>query len=58
LLKLDKEEAVFVFDNKDLPKNKWTNLEEGKCYEFTVKEGNNGSNLLIDFVVEGEGIFI
>jgi hypothetical protein len=22
LLKLDKEEAVFVFDNKDLPKNK------------------------------------
>ena len=44
--------------NKEFPKDKWTNLTEGKQYEFTVKEGNNGSNLLVDFVEEGQGIFI
>lgn len=58
LLKLTNEEVIFVFDNKDLPKNKWTNLEEGKQYEFTVKESNNSTNLLVDFVMEGEDIFV
>jgi hypothetical protein len=58
LLKLDNNEVIFVFDNKELPKDKWTNLSEGKQYEFTVKEGNNGSNLLVDFFSEGDGVFI
>ena len=58
LLKLDNGEVIFVFNNKELPKDKWTNLAEGKQYEFTVKEGNNGSNLLIDFISEGDGVFI
>ena len=58
LLKLDNGEVIFVFENKDLPKDKWTNLTEGKRHEFTVKEGNNGSILLVDFVVEGEEVLI
>ena len=58
LLKLANEEVVFVFENKDTPKDKWTNLQEGKQYEFTVKEGNNNANLLVDFMAEGEEIFI
>jgi hypothetical protein len=27
-------------------------LKEGQEYNFTVEEGNNGSNLLIDFEIE------
>ncbi|CAH1755800.1 15108_t:CDS:10 [Entrophospora sp. SA101] len=44
ILKLDAEEVIFVFSN----------LKEGEEYTFTVKEGNNGSNILVDF--EGQGI--
>ena len=48
LLELDNTERIFVFSSK-VSKEKWSNLEESKKYEFTVEDGNNGSNLLVDF---------
>ena len=51
ILKLENEEAIFVFSSK-VKEERWAGLEEGKEYNFTVEEGNNGSNLLIDFVIE------
>lgn len=52
LLTLDNEEKIFVFPRK-VNNSEWDRLEEGKSYEFTVEEGNNGSNLLISFKALG-----
>lgn len=57
LLKLDNGESSFIFPSK-VKKDKWTQFQEGKSYEFTVSEGTNGSNLLVDFVGEEGGVFI
>ena len=48
LLEIQNKEAIFVFAGKTDPK-KWNKLEENKSYEFVVEEGNNGSNILVDF---------
>ena len=52
ILKLENEETIFVFASK-INAERWGQLkEEDKEYKFTVEEGNNGSNLLIDFEIE------
>jgi hypothetical protein len=46
------EETIFIFSSK-IDVERWAQLkEEDKEYNFTVEEGNNGSNLLIDFEIE------
>ena len=58
LLKLDNDEAIFVFPGR-VPTSEWTKLTEGKKYSFVVEPGQNGnSNLLLSFEAEGEIIFI
>lgn len=52
LLKLDNQEAIFVFPNQDTPSDRWIELQEGQEYTFTVKEGLNASNILIDFELD------
>ena len=51
VLKLDNEEVIFVFPRK-VSEERWNWLEQGKEYNFTVEEGKNGNNLLVDFEVE------
>lgn len=53
ILKLENEETIFVFASK-VKEERWGGLiEDGQQeYNFTVEEGNNGSNLLIDFEIE------
>lgn len=48
LLELANEETVFVFASKVKPNN-WSELQEGKNYEFTIMESKIGSNSLVDF---------
>ena len=48
LLKLENEEAIFVFSSK-VKSDDWELLQEGKRYVFAVEEGNNANNLLIFF---------
>jgi len=51
ILKLDNEETIFVFPKK-VSEERWNWLEEGKGYNFTIEEGKNGNNLLVDFEIE------
>jgi 'Cold-shock' DNA-binding domain len=51
ILKLDNDESVFVFSSK-VKEERWSGLKENQEYNFTVEEGNNGSNLLVDFEIE------
>ena len=51
VLKLNDEKTVFVFSGK-VSEERWNWLEEGKAYNFTVMEGKNGNNLLVDFEIE------
>jgi len=51
ILKLSDEETLFVFPRK-VSEERWNWLEEGKEYNFTVEEGRNGNNLLVDFEIE------
>ena len=53
ILKLDNEEVIFVFSRK-INVERWNWLEQGKEYSFTVEEGKNGNNLLVDFEIEVE----
>ena len=48
ILKLDNGENIFVFPSK-VNKFRWNELNNGKRYIFTVEEGNNGTNILIDY---------
>ncbi|CAG8435195.1 5926_t:CDS:2 [Ambispora gerdemannii] len=41
ILELDNGESIFVFS-------------EGQAINFTVEEGNNGTNLLVDYEIEAE----
>ena len=51
ILELDNGESVFVFGGK-VNEDKWNSLAEGKEINFTVEEGRNGANLLVDYVIE------
>ena len=51
ILELDNGESIFVFGGKVNPE-KWGWLEEGKEINFTVEEGRNGANVLVDYVIE------
>lgn len=51
ILKLDNDESVFVFASK-VKEERWGGLKQDQEYNFTVEEGNNGSNLLVDFEIE------
>jgi cold shock CspA family protein len=51
ILELDNGESIFVFSGK-VNEEKWGWLEEGKEINFTVEEGRNGANLLVDYVIE------
>jgi len=51
ILELDNGESILVFSGK-VNEEKWDWLKEGKEINFTVEEGKNGANLLIDYVIE------
>jgi len=51
ILELANGESVFVFSGK-VNEERWNWLEEGKEINFTVEEGKNGANLLVDYVIE------
>ena len=51
VLKLNNDEVIFVFSS-NVKEDRWTWLNEGQEYNFKVKEGINGSNLLVDFEIE------
>jgi cold shock CspA family protein len=51
ILELESGESIFVFDGK-VNSERWSWLEEGKAINFTVEEGKNGANLLVDYVIE------
>ena len=51
ILELGNGESIFVFSGKVNPE-KWTWLKERQEINFTVEEGNNGANLLVDFEIE------
>ena len=53
ILRLEGGEAIFVFQS-EVSKEKWDELEEGKEYTFSVREGFNGSNLLVSFKTKSE----
>lgn len=48
VLKLDNDETIFVFSNQ-VSLKRWDFLIEGNSYQFTIQEGNQGGNLLVDF---------
>ena len=51
VLELNNGENIFVFDSK-VKEEKWPWLKEGQEINFTVEEGKNGANLLVDYVIE------
>jgi len=51
ILELDNSESIFVFSGK-VNSERWDWLKEGQEINFTVEEGRNGSNLLVDYVIE------
>ena len=51
ILELESGESIFVFSGK-VDEEKWPWLKEGKEINFTVEEGKNGANLLVDYVIE------
>ena len=51
ILELNNGENVLVFSNK-VNSERWNWLAEGKEINFTIEEGKNGANLLVDYVIE------
>ena len=51
ILELDNGESILVFSGK-VSEEKWPWLKEGQEINFTVEEGKNGANLLVDYVIE------
>ena len=51
ILELDSGKSILVFSDKVSPE-KWSWLTEGKEINFTIEEGKNGANLLVDYVIE------
>jgi len=50
ILELANGESVFVFAGK-VKEERWTWLTENKNIDFTVEEGKNGVNVLVDFQI-------
>lgn len=53
ILELENGESIFVFPGK-VGEERWERLREGEKISFTVEEGRNGTNLLVDYEVENE----
>lgn len=51
ILELSSGESVFVFSGK-INQGRWPWLKEGQQANFTVEEGKNGANLLLDYEIE------
>jgi len=51
ILELDNGESIFVFSGK-INQEKWDWLKEGQEIKFTVEEGKNGANVLVDYEIE------
>ena len=51
ILELANDQSILVFSGK-VNAERWGWLAEGKEINFTVEEGNNGANLLVDFEIE------
>ena len=51
ILELENSESIFVFAGK-VNEERWDWLKEGTEINFTVEEGKNGANLLVDYVIE------
>jgi len=51
ILELDNGGSIFVFSGKVNPE-KWPWLKEGTKINFTVEEGKNGANVLVDYEIE------
>ena len=51
ILELENGETIFVFSGK-VSEEKWPLLKEGQEINFTVEEGKQGANLLVDYVIE------
>ena len=51
ILELDNGESILVFSGK-VNAERWNWLKEGQEINFTVEEGNNSANLLVDFEIE------
>ena len=51
ILELNNGENVLVFSNK-VNSERWNWLAEGKEINFTIEEGKNGANLLVDYEIE------
>lgn len=51
ILELNNKETLFVFPLK-VNEERWSWLEEGKNYNFTVEESKKGGNILVDFEIE------
>ena len=51
VLELDNGESIFVFAGK-INEERWSWLKEGTEINFTVEEGRNEANLLVDYVIE------
>ena len=51
ILELENGETIFVFSGK-VSEEKWPLLKEGQEINFTVEEGKQGANLLVDYEIE------
>ena len=51
ILELSNGETIFVFSGK-VNQERWSWLTEGTEANFTVEEGRNGANLLVDYMFE------
>ena len=51
ILELDNGESIFVFSGK-VNQEKWPLLKEDQKINFTVEEGKNGANVLVDYEIE------
>ncbi|WP_322632502.1 hypothetical protein [endosymbiont DhMRE of Dentiscutata heterogama] len=51
ILELENGESILVFPGK-VNSEKWPWLQAGREINFTVEEGKQGVNLLVDFVIE------
>ena len=51
ILELASGESIFVFSGK-VNQEKWPWLKEGQEINFTVEEGKNKANVLVDYVID------
>lgn len=51
ILELENGESILVFGGK-VNEERWGWLKESQEINFTVEEGKNGANLLVDFEIE------